>query len=382
MALQDLTPQLRTRMTRVERLVGLFVSLAALLMGGAFVYYLVHTGKNRGWFVNKVPYHCYIRDATGLKVGDPVRLLGREVGRIVEVETAPPDPWFLENNFNVFVKFEVWEPYFGYILTDSKVKVESADFFGSRYIEVTRGDPDAGFVTVIPSESDFGSSELIKNDKAPYMFSPDPSHRIPLRQATAGVFLQTAENPALAQRAQEIVLMISEAIPGITNQLATVLGNASEVASNATVAIASLQPILTNIASLTARMESEDGVIGRMLLPSDLQGQVEQTLTSMDATLTNTTSLLRTGERQMEELTRRLAVTLDNIGLVTSNLNSQVQANSLMLSEISSLVVSADQLLQGLQRHWLLRSAFGGAQRTNAPMESILLPSLDSVAPR
>ena len=37
MALQDLTPQLRTRMSRVERLVGLFVVFAGLLMVAGFV---------------------------------------------------------------------------------------------------------------------------------------------------------------------------------------------------------------------------------------------------------------------------------------------------------------------------------------------------------
>ena len=32
MALQDLTPQLRTRLSRLERIVGIFVAIATLLM--------------------------------------------------------------------------------------------------------------------------------------------------------------------------------------------------------------------------------------------------------------------------------------------------------------------------------------------------------------
>jgi hypothetical protein len=46
----------------------------------------------------------------------------------VQIDTTPPDQWFLDNNYNVFVKFEVRQPYFGYILTDSRVKVISSDW--------------------------------------------------------------------------------------------------------------------------------------------------------------------------------------------------------------------------------------------------------------
>src|SRR5262245_61555972 len=60
MALQDLTPQLRTRMGRVERWVGLFVLGAALLLLGAFAYYIAHTAHRKGWFLTKVPYFIYV----------------------------------------------------------------------------------------------------------------------------------------------------------------------------------------------------------------------------------------------------------------------------------------------------------------------------------
>ena len=38
MALQDLTPQLRTRLSRMERAVGWFVALAMALLAFGFVY--------------------------------------------------------------------------------------------------------------------------------------------------------------------------------------------------------------------------------------------------------------------------------------------------------------------------------------------------------
>jgi hypothetical protein len=36
--------------------------------------------------------------------------------------------------------------------------------------------------------------------------------------------------------------------------------------------------------------------------------------------------------------------------------------------------VHADQMVQGLKRHWLLKGSFGG--QTNAPAESVIKPRL------
>ena len=65
-------------------------------------------------------------------------------------------------------------------------------------------------------------------------------------------------------------------------------------------------------------------------------------------------------------LAERLALSLDHLAEITSNLNAQVQANTNMLGSISAAVSHADELIQGLKRHWLLRSAFK-TKTTNAP---------------
>lgn len=372
MALQDLTPQLRTRMTRVERLVGFFVLFAALLMLSGFGYYLKQTGKKRGWFVRKIPYYCYVADATGLKAGDPVRMLGREVGRITVVDSTPPSQWFMENHYNIFIKFDIWDPYYGYIWTDSRVKLMTTDFFGPRYLEVTRGVDELVYPTVVENKDRIEDS-LVINDKFPD--NGEMTNRIKLSQSKEGVWLKLDETPTLAQRGEEIVLTVAKALPVLTNQVFRVLVQAELALSNANISLAAMPPMVTNLQGLAQRLGSEEGVIGRMLLTTNLQAQVSTTLFGMDATLTNTAALIRTSEMQLQDLTRRIAMTLDNVSLITSNLGAQVNANSLMLGEVSSLVVNADDMVQGLKRHWLLRSAFAGA--TNPPIESVVLPSLD-----
>jgi len=132
---QDLTPQLRTRLGRVERAVGLFVFLATLLLVTGFGYYVYHTAKRKGWWVTRVAYCTSLYSATGLKVGDPVTLMGFNVGEITLIDTERPD-----GVYNVYVEFTVRSPYFGYLWTaGSKVRVSAADFLGNRLVEVTKG---------------------------------------------------------------------------------------------------------------------------------------------------------------------------------------------------------------------------------------------------
>ena len=54
----------------------------------------------------------------------------------------------------------------------------------------------------------------------------------------------------------------------------------------------------------------------------------------------------------------QVIVSLENLAGITSNLNAQVQSNTNIVSSLSSLITDADGLVQGLKKHWLLRSAF------------------------
>src|SRR5687767_3870320 len=107
MALQDLTPQLRTRLSRVERAVGFFVTIATLLLLAGFVYYVYHTAKRKGWFDTKVIYETGLNNAAGLKPGDTVKLMGFDVGNLTEVIPNQPDAYY-----GVTVRFEIREPNF------------------------------------------------------------------------------------------------------------------------------------------------------------------------------------------------------------------------------------------------------------------------------
>ena len=123
MALQDLPPQLRTRLRKVEWMVVLFLAGALVVGLVGLGFFIKTTGDQRGWWVKQVPYYTYLRDGSSVKVGTPVKMLGFTIGEVVQIDTAPDDSWHRSEGFNVFVRFLVRDPYQGYIFTDSRLKV-------------------------------------------------------------------------------------------------------------------------------------------------------------------------------------------------------------------------------------------------------------------
>lgn len=355
MALQDLTPQLRTRLMRVERIVGLFVAVATLLLIAGFAYYIYHTAERKGWFVEKAPYHTYVNSAEGLNLGDAVVLLGFKVGEITIIEAQPPGSWY-----KVFVGFDVRRPYDGYVWSDSKVKIASADFLGHRQLEVTTGY--AGKPTAYPTTPPtVRITELLVDGK-----------KVPREKAPKGVFIEPLEEPALTERAEKLLTQVESAVPNIlslTNQLHSVLTNANTLVANLNQTVAQTQPILSNVTVITTNIRDPHGSLGTWLIPPDLYTNLNLTVGNVNTTVTNANT-------QLTMLATSLEQTLINLAAITSNLNTQVQSNDQILSEISSLVIETDDLVQGLKKHWLLRGVFKNKPgETNTPPANVKPPA-------
>ena len=417
MALQDLTPQLRTRLSRMERAVGWFVFLATALLLFGFGYYIYHTAGRKGWFVIKAKFHTYVQSSSGLNVGDPVVMMGFPVGDITLIHAMPPgDP------HNVRVEFEVRDPYFRYIWTGgSFVKVNSADFLGKRQIEVTRATNGPAIVVTQPgvwktvpeleqlvavetnhwqlyqdvldanSNTVFGAytmldaanlqvlAEMNLETNSIFVFDNKTAshnrivaswdnrvHRyVNFTPDRDTAWLRAAETPPISDQLQAMVLQVQSALPNVlslTNKLAAVLDNAANATSNLNITIIAAQPMLTNFAVISGQLR-EPGGLGAWALGTNGQEQLAGALTNVNLLLANTDT--------------NLTALLINLADITSNLNAQVQANTNMLGGISKTVMDADDLVQGLKRHWLLRSAFkneNAAAKTNAPPSNLSSP--------
>ena len=387
MGLQDLTPQLRTRLNRVERAVGLFVTAATLLLLAGFAYYIYHTAERKGWLKTKIEYSTGLNNAAGLKEGDAVKLMGFTVGSLTRIEANPPG-----GDYGVTVFFRVVEPYYGYVWLDSKVRVAPADFLGNRNLEIIKGKDGAATVSgkekkdlaVLNGEAVKTAMQEMKktwttqtnriqsenpgfNQHAVEMEAESESKtaltKLIKEQPTvfytnqAGAkpyWIEPLESPALTERLETLVSGFESALPNIlnlTNQLAAVLDNTARATAKLDSVLDSVQPIVTNLVFITGNIRDPQGSLGDWLIPTNLNRQLQHTLKTADTTLAST-------DTNITSLVTNMTRTLDNLANVTSNLNAQVQANSNILSNVSKAVVDSDDLVQGLKRHWLLRSAF------------------------
>jgi ABC-type transporter Mla subunit MlaD len=428
MALQDLTPQLRTRLSRMERAVGWFVLLATALLVFGFGYYLHNTAKRKGWFKTRAPYFTFVDRATGLKVGDPVMLMGFEAGRITKVLPQPPEDF----SYNVYVEFDIIEPNYGYLWTEGSRTKVVADFLGKRALEVTKGTgghatylfhplreftlteaerlgtPEPWLLgadvydqtetnlvvkALVPLQKEilaqlrqlgcekFPALDRRERRKSPTVVWNDKQGRYvkfvarsnPRANLQANIYwLPSDEAPAVNERLDKLISQVEKALPNIldlTNKIAAVLANGANLTSNLNAVALQAQPASSNLACIIAQLRTP-GALGEWALGTNGQKNLDSVLENVNATVVHT-------DTNLTALVENLTRSLDNLADMTRNLNAQVQANTNILSSISSAVVDADDLVQGLKRHWLLRSAFKEKRipQSGTPAELLRLQS-------
>lgn len=412
MALQDLTPQLRTRLSRLERVVGIFVAIATLLMIAGLAYYIYQRAQTKGWGKRKLPYYTFVQNAAGLKIGQKVKLMGFDIGEVTVIEAQEPGAYY-----DVFVAFEIIEPYDGYLWEDSRAKVAASDFLGNRFIELSKGtNGPATYIfhpireytlqqaaSLTPTNSlrfaaevfDGGRTNLLVKIGSPFTGEAlrviteaasvtsislydtsitskratglwdhqDARYRDPNENADTrkGYFLVPDEAPALNERleivasqVERMVAVVEGALPNVlelTNKIGRALDETANAAARADDLLADAKPIVANLTQITENLTEPNGSLGQWIIPADINQQLTQALANANVLLTNSDAQITT---VAEELDRAI----ENLADITANLNRQVQRNTNIVSDVSKLIVDTDDMVQGLKRHWLLRSAF------------------------
>ncbi len=424
MALQDLTPQLRTRLSRMERAVGWFVLLAFAILLFGFGYYAYHIAKRKGWFLTKATFFTYTEDATGLKVGDPVTLMGSPAGEITSILPMPADQFV----YNVYIEFELQWPHFEYMWTEgSRAKVATADLLGKRVVQVTKGT--GGYPTFIfyplrdvsiaeaqsmPDANDWVMAEEIQSPTGTNLLAApkepltnltaiaaagctnilimkpgeqrklmtgmwnDKNSRYEIYTDKSKYWLISDASIAVTERLERLVSEVEKALPNIlslTNDIARVMSNSANLTSNLNAVAISARPAASNLSFLSGQF-NRPGALGEWLLPTNINQKLDAVLGSTDTTINTANATLANANSNVTVLVDNLVRSLDNLANLTSNLNNQVEVNTNILSVISQAVVDTDDLVQGLKRHWLLRSAFKnqGAKAPAAPVQPIRSP--------
>jgi ABC-type transporter Mla subunit MlaD len=348
MAVQDLTPQLRTRLGRVEKAVGWFVTLATLLMLGGLAYYIYHLAALKGWLVPKAPYFAYLESGAGIKIGDKVKLMGFDAGQITLIKPEKP-----ESGENVYVELQMFGDNIGYVWDDSIIKVKSAGVFGTRYLEVTKGGTRA--------TNDLHATYKLEAGKITSVWSRDMGGFTNWSKGSAPYELLTDEPPELSSQLDAMAQMLKVSLTNIlqlTNALAATLNNAAEATSNANELLRDARPLIRNVTQITDNLKQPGGSLGEWLIPAAMNQQLTFLLTNANSTVGNVNATVTNANTNLVIVFSNITVSLENLASMTSNLNAQVQRNNNIVSSVSKLIVDTDGMVQGLKKHWLLRSAF------------------------
>jgi ABC-type transporter Mla subunit MlaD len=354
MAVQDLTPQLRTRLSRLEKVVGWFVTIAALLLLAGLGYYVKSVAERRGWFENKATYFTYLQTAAGIKVGDKVKLMGSDAGQITRIEPMAP-----ESRENIYVEFEIIGKNIGYVWDDTMVKAKSSGLFG-RYLEITKGGTRV--------TNNVHATYREENGKLTGVLSRETEQFVSWRPGDKPFELFSDEPPELSSQLDSTVAMLKESLTNIlqlTNSLAKTLNSASEATENANELLRDAKPLIRNVTAITENLKEPNGSLGQWLIPIAMNHQITSLLTNANSTVSNVGATVVNANSAVTNVNTNLVVmfeeitkTLENLAAMTGNLKAQVDRNQNLVTSVSKLIVDTDDMVQGLKRHWLLRSAF------------------------
>jgi ABC-type transporter Mla subunit MlaD len=363
---QDLTPQLRTRLNRVERLVGLFVGIAFVLAIGLFSYFTWHTAQTRGWFKKKARYFTYAEDATGLKKGNSVTLNGFTIGKITDVNTMPMEDWAIEIHAYAFVEFEVLEPWYGYVLTDSEVKIGAGDFLGTRALEVIRGSHGLHTATNLPTgrlgmlHKQFGTEKDRQKATNQFLVYFD------IKERPEGYYLHSREDLPLPTTLSLIAADVRSFIPALTNRITSALDGVTSVVAKLDQTIPRMTAAVDTVNGLVGDLRpslAKPGGLGDLLIPTNLNAQLLFTLSNVNSNTHSVAPLLSNVNLAVSDIRN----TLGEVRGTVETMRSQLEANTNLVSNVSQLSERSRQFVETLDtlmhRHWLFRSAF----KTNPP---------------
>jgi len=131
----------------MERMTGAFILLTLLI----FLFTVAVVGRGKNWFRKHVVFYTTFEEGYNLVSGSRVKLLGTDVGSVVEV--------LLSESNKAKVKIRVLADYASRIRTNSVATVESPTVIGSEYINIIPGTTNA---PPIPPEGEIPTKEKKK----------------------------------------------------------------------------------------------------------------------------------------------------------------------------------------------------------------------------
>jgi phospholipid/cholesterol/gamma-HCH transport system substrate-binding protein len=321
--------------------VGLFVLMALLI----FVAGIIYSGQVRKWFNPGETLKVVLPDdgLFGLTEGSTVEILGTKAGEVRDIVINPNQ----EIHANVRIDSEMAV----FVRSDSKATIRKTfGIAGDAYLEITRGtgEPLDWEFAVITVESDRKTSdtlsELIDELRAKVLPVVDDAHKAILMLTAVAKDLQDPDK--------------------------------------------GVQQLLANLYSITEKIDSGEGTLGRMLTDDKLVKNLEDLIArlgpivdDLKTTMRNVSEFstqfnIETGD--IPEITRRLKETMASMEMVMQdirqatpqlpkimkNVGDSTDAVPVLVLQVQQVMVELERLITQLQSNWLLGGGSGRPPQT------------------
>ena len=284
----------------VNEVVGSFVLLIMALL----IVSVVLIGNAQEWFV---PLHeVYIRFPTrgtsGLKKGADVEIMETQAGRLERIIIL--EDGSMEGLILINGKF------MNYIRTDSEAIIKKRfAVAGDSFIEITRG------TNAVPADGK--------------------------------IYIPCRKDEDLTEMVQEIMQQVQDAVIPFVEKVEAILTAYEAVATNVNNPEGPIQQTLLSVQRIMTDLEAGKGPAGLLLRDPEMSAQLQDMINSL------------------QKLTKDLEQIGADVKDITATANATTQEQLPQLTrETAETIEESRKLIEGIQRHWLLR---GSMEKTTLP---------------
>jgi len=294
------------RFRYTNEIAGGFVLLAVVLLAMG----IYAAGHAQGWFQKKLILHAKFNTADGtygLQEGADVRILGTLAGRVGEIVPAPDGgmatTFVLQRKFSRFVR----------VGSMAKVK-KKFEIAGDAYVEITLGNPG---MAMLPSGSSIAcvqDVELIEAAKK--MVDDFRAAAVPMLDEFRGILAH---------------------VNAVTRQLAEKQGTAGRIIGDADLA-KEVEGIVKDIRQTTSQLPA-------------MAARLDTVMTNVEAV----SQSLRTTAGGFPAISSNATDVVRDVRTVTGGLTGEVANVQAVLLQAESALRETQKLVEGIQKHWLVR---------------------------
>jgi phospholipid/cholesterol/gamma-HCH transport system substrate-binding protein len=350
---------MRFRIKHADRIVGLFVLLAA----AGLVAGIILLGVNQRWFAKNYEFTTRFNSGAGVPPGTAIYMKGFQVGKIERLK--------LTDDNMVDAKFAIFDTYYRKATKNSVLELVTSPIGLGTQLLFHPGRsqvqlPEGSFVPLADSEQ---GKALIEEELVDIPPKDDTITRLltnvnPLLENVNKTVVTvnrtlTEINRAIAGQtsgplgrivtgAASTVEHVDQLVVGAKGQTESLMDQAGKLVDQADQLVASLTQVADNVEATTAAIRDPTGLVPKLL---DAKGSLKTILDDKNAIY----------DKLMASIAE-IQGALQNVQSMTASLNADMPTISLTIDETRAAIRQTQDVLEGLKNNPLLRG--GIPQRT------------------